>query len=372
MSTSTNPFPTISRALSIYILITFFLSLFALTPARPWSSKTRLAITILIALFVGLRDSVGADWKRYLIYVPRYGSDSFLSVLFSLEPGYAVSNWISYQLGAHIYGVNLICALLFGYCLITFINRQPYPWVSLLVSFPYLITVVSMNYTGQSVAIGFELLALIAIEKKKHISSLIFIALASSFHISAILLVAFPLLLSINLAPKRLLSIRNVFGSLLLLLSSLLLYKIGLEQSMTVYTKIYLQDNIYHSSGAYIRLSIALIPSIIFLLNANKFNLGPFATRLYSLMSICVCLAAVLLFFSSSSTTLVDRVALYFFPIQLIVAGNLPSLNLFRLSSVVWRRIIALSSFSIIVVWLIFSSDSRAWIPYSNILFPFS
>jgi hypothetical protein len=50
---------------------------------------------------------------------------------------------------------------------VSFCRTQPRPWLALTLAFPYLVVVVAMGYTRQGVAIGLEMLALLALERDR-------------------------------------------------------------------------------------------------------------------------------------------------------------------------------------------------------------
>ena len=65
---------------------------------------------IFISILVGFRHEVGGDWSTYLSAYDSQGIIRDKSLLY--EPGYQLISWISYQLDAGIYGVNLIAAII--------------------------------------------------------------------------------------------------------------------------------------------------------------------------------------------------------------------------------------------------------------------
>ena len=70
-----------------------------------------------------------------------------------------------------------------------FCYNQPYKWLGILISTPYLINVVAMGATKQSASIGFVLIAYVLWQKQKSIYFILsFIFIAFLFHKSAILL----------------------------------------------------------------------------------------------------------------------------------------------------------------------------------------
>jgi len=94
---------------------------------------------------VGLRHEVGGDWETYLENLDLVRDESFDNLSLIRDPAYVLLNWISWRLGADIYGVNLACAGIFSYGLVVFCRDQPRPWLALCLSIPYLVIVVAMG-----------------------------------------------------------------------------------------------------------------------------------------------------------------------------------------------------------------------------------
>ena len=82
---------------------------------------------LFLIVLIGLRHYVGGDWVTYLEGL-ELESDIEWSNLFSKrDPGYTLISWLSIEVGASIYGINLICAIVFVGGLINFSRTQPYP-----------------------------------------------------------------------------------------------------------------------------------------------------------------------------------------------------------------------------------------------------
>jgi EpsG family len=81
------------------------LSLPRASPLRP----ALLPATVLVlALFMGLRDRVGADWNTYQSIFDMYAHADLRNVLTTvpIEPAYAVLNYGSHLVGGGVYLVN--------------------------------------------------------------------------------------------------------------------------------------------------------------------------------------------------------------------------------------------------------------------------
>ena len=58
--------------------------------------------------------------------------------------------------------MNFVCAIIFVTGLLIFCFHQPYKWLGILISTPYLINVVAMGATKQSAALGFIMISYVS------------------------------------------------------------------------------------------------------------------------------------------------------------------------------------------------------------------
>lgn len=147
-----------------------------------------LLVGLVLAVLMGLRHEVGGDWFNYLPQFQDTAVLSFGEALSLGDPGYSALNWLVAQLGGTIYGVNLACAAVLMWGTVVFCRRQPNPWLALLAAVPYLLIVVGMGYTRQSVALGFALLGLVALGDGRVRAFVLWVVLGALFHKSAVLL----------------------------------------------------------------------------------------------------------------------------------------------------------------------------------------
>ena len=122
------------------------------------------------------------------------------------------------------------------------------------------------------------------------------------------------------------------------------------------------------SSGSLIRIILCVIPSVIFIFNINKFKISKIAKKIFLVISLMSIVALFALPFVPSSTA-VDRVALNFLPIQILVASHLPDMGILKFDKFAWKVLIVFSVFFVLSIWLIFAKHSICWIPYRNIIF---
>ena len=311
-------------------------------------------VFVFLVLMIGLRHEVGGDWFSYTEEIERI-RDGFTEIGSKIQdPMFILFNSLAVSLGFGVYFVNVLSAIFFTYGLLVFCREQPRPWLSLTVAVPYLITVVAMGYTRQGAAIGVAMLGMVALSKGRISHFLLWITLASTFHKSAIIL-----------APLALLgkTQRRIFTLIGVSLVAIILYILLLLESVDFLIHGYL-ENEYQSSGAAIRIGMNAFPAIIFLIFRKRFHLTSEQSSFWTWMSWGA-LFLVLMLKESPSSTAVDRIALYWIPIQLFVLSRIPDAfgekgkkNPFLVYLVI--------AYSAIVhfVWLTFADTAFAWIPY--------
>lgn len=347
-----------------YLLSWGLLALAGLGRVRRITSTSLLALGLFLTLLIGLREQVGGDWYSYSFYVEGFFGLPISAILLQAEPGYALLNWIAANIGGSVYFVNIICGLLFSFGLLQFCRNQPRPLLALCLAFPYLITVVAMGYSRQSVAIGLEMLALLALQRDRLLQFLAWIALASTFHRTVLVLLILP-----AFALSGGLRFSQLIRLLLLIGAAYGLYSAVIAPDLNYYLQGYLEAN-YESQGALIRVVLCLLPALIFLPNRRLFQLPADVQRIWSLISLMALGAAISLFTVSSSTA-VDRLALYLIPLQLFVGSRVPDTRLFGVSPSSWNQLLIFFSLVVLIVWLLFAGHSYAWLPYRNLLLPF-
>ena len=347
-----------------YLLSWGVLAVGGLGRSRAFSASALLGLLVFLTLLIGLRDQVGGDWLSYLPYVDLLIGAPFSDILLEDEPGYGLLNWIGGNLGGDVYLVNTICGVIFTVGLLQFCRAQPRPWLALTLAFPYLITVVAMGYSRQGVAIGFEMLALLALQRDQLLRFLAWIALAATFHRTVLVLLILP---TATLSPS--LRFSQLVRLVLLAGAGYGLYSAILAPDLHYYTQSYEQGQI-QSQGALIRVVLCLLPALAFLPFRRRFRLPPTSQRIWTLISCLAVLAAIGLFTVVSSTA-VDRLALYLIPLQLFVGSRLPDTRLFGIPPNTWTQLLVAFSLAVLLVWLLFAGHSKYWLPYRNLLLPF-
>ena len=108
------------------------------------------------------------------------------------------------------------------------------------------------------------------------------------------------------------------------------------------------------------------LPSIIFLINTNKF---PFEKHLKKLLIIFSLFILLLLPFSLIYSIAGYRLLLYCFPSSIFISTFLPDINLFGIKKQYIHNFIILFSIVSLLIWLKFAFHSYCWIPYNNLFF---
>lgn len=319
---------------------------------RPSSQRLGWWLTaFLFTLVIGLRYQVGGDWFTYAEHMQFVASGDFSHALTLGDPGYYGMSWLVAQLGGGIFVVNLLCGAVLMAGVIVFARAQPRPWLALLVVVPYLIIVVAMGYTRQSMALGFVLVGLVALTQGRLRAFMVWVLIGALFHRSAVLLLPIAALAS---ARHRLwtlfwVGIVAATGAFLL---------VGSE-SETLWTN-YVVAN-YQSEGGLIRVVMNAVPALLILTFRERLIPDETERKLWIWMALLslACLPMVIV-----SSTAVDRVALYFIPIQLYVFSRLDRMPRLRYGRTLVILGVIVYYAAIEFVWLNFAQTAFAWVPY--------
>ncbi|MEA3409936.1 MAG: EpsG family protein [Pseudomonadota bacterium] len=119
------------------------------------------------------------------------------------------------------------------------------------------------------------------------------------------------------------------------------------------------------SDGAKVRVWMNLVPSLLMLVYWKRWK--RYFPNYGSWLIIAIgSIASVLLV--DFATTAVDRVALYFTPIQVAVLSRLPILTRRRIPSRYMAFGVVLGYAAVLFVWLNYASHAEYWVPYQNSL----
>lgn len=319
----------------------------------PWTGDWWLAF-LGIALMVGFRHKVGGDWFNYQQHIDMLIRAPLSEAFEKGEPAYGLLNWLGANWLGGQYLSNLVCGVIFSSGLVAFCRTQPRPWLALVVAVPYLITVLGMGYTRQGVAIGTAMLGLSALSRGEYVKYGVWTGFGVLFHKSAVILV--PIVFLSN-SQRKLLSLALMAGF------AALIYFFLFKDVASAYVKNYMEAEM-ESTGAAIRVAMNALPAMIFLLFRQRFGLDAQQLTFWTWMA-GFALAFVVLLKLVASSTAVDRVALYWIPLQLMVWSRFPDAFGQPHSPNVGLNLAVIAySAGVYFVWLNFAIHSRFWIPY--------
>lgn len=318
------------------------------------SKRQILALLFIIySLIIGLRHEVGGDWNAYLEYYRSAELFDFLTYLTLNDPGYMFINWISYKIGGGIYLVNLICGLIFMYGLTRFCKLQPNPILAMLVLVPYVIIVVGMGYTRQSVALGLVFLSLSFLFQNRVLPAVLSLVLSIFFHKTAIFTFIFLFgLMNIRTTGILLIAVVSIIATVL--------FNLFVLPHLEYFLHFYVIEKM-HSEGGLIRTLMNAVPSILFLIFRNRMSNNSVETKVMSIISILSIMFVPLTYMYS---TVADRLGLYLTPIQAYVYSRLYFLfKYFHIKAMIFLWIFTLYIL-VLLVWLNFGIHAVYWIPY--------
>ena len=347
----------------VYWILFILIGLTAISKMQPVVSQARnayggnagfLMFSVLV-IIIGWRHEVGGDWFSYFYSLESLkGEPLGRSLSLFSDPGYQFLNWVGSNIWGGIYLVNIVCASIFSWGLLSYCKFQPRPELALLVAVPFLIVVVSMGYTRQAAALGPAMAALIALQDGRFKQFLFFVGMATIFHKTALIFLPFSMFYAFK---NRLLIILAVA------LSIVCIYFLLLQEYLSLIFGYYV-DTQYNSSGAGVRIAMNALPAAIFLIWRNRFDITKSQRNFWTWMSFSA-LCFIPLLFLLPSSTLVDRIALYWIPLQLMVWSHVPDVLGKRMKrNPFWVFAIILYSAAVMFTWLFFADHRMLWLPY--------
>jgi hypothetical protein len=312
---------------------------------------------VLLALMIGFRWQVGGDWGWDFHRMLALGDADIATYVKSADPGFGALMWLGTNSGLNIWFVHLLGGAIFASGLARFCLKEIHPWLAMTVAIPYLVIVVAMGYDRQAVAIGFVMLAMVAMQDRSMRKFAGNMVLATSMHVTAL-----------SLMPVFVLGSRinkywaTIVGAPIFLIGYVYFLHDKADATIAGYI-----DTAYSSNGATIRIAMNALPAVAYFIFRKRFKLDDDERRFADVLAL-VALALVALLAVSPSSTAVDRMALYIIPIQLFVLGRLPS-ALAR-SEATYKALAAgvvAYSAAVMIVWLNFADNANRWVPYSLI-----
>ena len=326
--------------------------------ATPAQGLALSGFSLFFTVLAALREEVGGDWETYQFIFDDIRTDTFAYSLTATDPLFGIINWVSAQLGTGVYLVNGICALILCYGVVVAALRLTDPWLAIMMAVPYLLIVVGMGYVRQAAAIGLILLAIASFDHAKPLRTSLYLIAAIGFHSTAI--IAFPLFAYALTARYRVLSI--AFAGI-----AVAAYIFVLLPRLDTFEAGYL-DAEYESSGAFIRILMSVVPSALLLLRWRNFAASTKVRSVWITMALANFIALAVVIISPASTA-VDRVALFFAPMQMFVFGIFRDLYPLPDKFVLASRLAMIAVAAMVqVVWLVYATHASFWVPYQSVL----
>lgn len=316
-----------------------------------------LLALVALTVMIGFRYRVGGDWGAYFDYLRFARQGDLVEALRHDDPGYRLLNEIGLMTGWDMVFVNTVSGLIFSTGLLALCRSLPRPWLALTVAVPYLVIVVSMGYTRQSIAIGLVMLGLVALGRRRAVMFVVWTLIAALFHRSAIIMLP---VVALTATQNRWLIV------LLVMITGAIGYQVVLSGGVAGrLVNTYVNNENMASTGALVRLAMNAVPAGLLLVYRRRIRIAPAeykVWRLFALISVALLAGYVV---SPGAGTALDRVALYMIPLQLFVFAHLPDLmGLYHRRNQSIVLLIVLYSAAIQLVWLVFGNFSRAWVPY--------
>jgi hypothetical protein len=307
-----------------------------------------------MVLLIGLRHQVGGDWYAYFNYLDSMQGVSLSALITTNDPGYLLFNWLGANIGGGIYTVNTLSALVLLLGLQALCREQPRPLLAFLVAVPYLLLVVGMGYTRQSVAIGGVMLGMAALYKGHVGRYVLWVLVAVLFHKTAVVMLPFAFF-----ALKR---HKFLLGSCMLVGGMALAYV--LWPHVSYFLRGYVAAD-YESAGAAVRLWMTVLPALVFMLAHRRFVVPPVVKRFWWALALSSLGLMALLWAFPGNSTAIDRLALYWMPLQIMVLSHLPGVWVIKGLGRSWGVLmVAAYSVALTLVWLLFAHHAHAWLPY--------
>jgi len=331
------------------------------SPRRPLHSFWGGALWLtLVTIFVGARFEVGGDWVAYDQRIDQLRGVDAASIL-SWDPAYDFLNWLAANLlDANVVFVNLICAAILAAGLMAFCRNLPRPSLALQLALPYLVFVVGMGYTRQATAIGLIMLSLASMPTSKTLRPLVLLTLAALFHKASAIFI--PALLWDS-------QLSNARRAVILIVASVAIGLLILPTAEYTITRYLTED--WTSRGALTRGSLNLAAAIIFLRFSSVLPIAKEQKNVFRVFAMGICGLSVFLLLSPTST-LVDRMGLFFLPFQIAVFACLPSLLERRgFNESIATTLLVIFSWCQLTIWLHFSPFASNWVPYKAALWQY-
>lgn len=347
----------------VYWIIYAFPSLFGMVEQseddpHPRFSFPWLLMFAALALIIGFRWQTGGDWGNYNDMVTDYFWQT-INHAQGTDPGFDLLLWIAARLPAGMLLVTGISGTLMAFALTRFCLAQPRPWLAMVVSIPFMVVIMGMGYIRQGMAISLLMLGILALSRGSILRFIVYLVVAATFHSTAVVLAPFAAFITNR---YRFLTI-GMAALLTIGLAGALLF--GRAESFSTN---YVEEGM-SSTGAASRLVMTALAAVMFLVFRKRIVSSPQELGFWRAFAIVPIALFVLLPVFPSSTVL-DRLGLYFLPLQTFVAGRLPD-AIGRSSKE--RHFVALAIIALYAlaffVWLNYAVNVNMWLPYRSWFF---
>ena len=271
---------------SFFILVTYMVCVFLGLNKKKFNITFSILVGVEMALIIGLRNDVGADWKSYEQLYSYFGnkiSNNFQNN--RIEIGYKVLNYILWNLNIPYWGLNLFMAVLtmffFLKACLEFEN-DIFLYVYLYVCFFFFY--FAMNQTRQALAMAIGIYAVSQLIKGNSKKFICLILLATMFHyVSLVYLV---LLFTRKLEINNGLVIKVLIGAIGCFLASKIVFEIVKH---TIYSFYFQQGyEIENYNSIYMNTFIRVIFLLLCLWRYEYMEKGYRKSVLYSMGIFCV------------------------------------------------------------------------------------
>jgi hypothetical protein len=321
---------------------------------------SKIVFLLFVILFIGSRYNIGGDWPQYNEYFNAAAESNLLELLNRKGPAYAILNYIVSAIGGNIILINLISASIFIYGFYKFCNNIPNYWDAYLISVPYIFIVVAMGYTRQSIALGLVFLALSFYKNRSMLKYVVAVSIGATFHVACLIMLPFSYFFLENEKPRVSLLLKILIANLILIpIISVILfnYQYILDHYISIGRD---------SPGAYFRLFIHFATFALFIVIRQKYKRNYDDYKLWMAIGISAFLLLPIVYFSS---TIYDRLIIYFLPFQVLICSRFIYLYKIFSNRIIFRVIIYLSYFSLLIIWFNFANNSGNWLPYQSAFF---
>lgn len=304
---------------------------------------------------LGLRWGIGPDFRAYQLIYKTVSMFRFEQILSREDVGFYIVAWCLRSMHAPFWALNVVCAGILINGLTRFCLRQANPWLAFVVAFPYLVIVVGMSGDRQSAALGFLFLALNAIQRGLLLRFILLVLVGATFHGSVCIMI-----------PVGLLAYpRSGLQTFALLVLGLALSIYTAHDSFVTYAQRYSSAQI-QSEGVWLRLTMNIFAAVMFLTLRRRLDFPLIEDKLWRNFSFCT-LALIPILIVSPSSTAVDRLLLYFFPLQFAVASRSGLIAVNRMTSGQITIGVILYAAAMQAVFLSFGTFASFYVPYESI-----